>query len=208
MNDRPIITSPDDPALDALVRPVGTPGRRTGPHRERGPRSNCGCAARPACFLVHAAHWGGLEWSEPDITRGYLRLGAACLTTAFIITQRTGACQRIAGSDNDAAKERLLPDLVSGESFATVGISHLTTSRRHLGQPVLRAREVDDGFVLDGYSPWVTGADHARSIVTGADAGRRPADSGGACRPICRASPCRRRRDWSACRPATPAKCT
>src|SRR5262249_6655780 len=64
---------------------------------------------------------------------------------------------------------RLLPPLVSGESFATVGISHLTTSRRHLGQSVLRTRESSDGFVLDGYSPWVTGADHASTIVTGAE---------------------------------------
>ncbi len=113
-------------------------------------------------------HWGGQEWSELDITRGYLRLGAACLTTAFVITQRTGACQRIAGSDNEVAKARLLGGLVSGETFATVGISHLTTSRRHLARPVLVARESNDGFILDGYSPWVTGADHASTIVTGA----------------------------------------
>ena len=59
--------------------------------------------------MVYAPAWGGQEWTEVDITRGYLRLSAACLTTAFIITQRTGACQRIAGSDNEAAKERLLP---------------------------------------------------------------------------------------------------
>jgi alkylation response protein AidB-like acyl-CoA dehydrogenase len=113
-------------------------------------------------------HWGGQEWSEVDVTRGYLRLSAACLTTAFIITQRTGACQRIVGSENNSAKERLLPELVSGKSFATVGISHLTTSRRHLAQPALRAREVASGYVLDGYSPWVTGAEHASVVVTGA----------------------------------------
>ncbi len=120
-------------------------------------------------------HWGGQEWTELDMTRGYLRSSAACLTTTFVITQRTGACLRIAGSDNEPLKERLLPELVTGESFATVGISHLTTSRRHLAQPVLRARETAGGFVLDGFSPWVTGADHATVIVTGAvfDDGRQ-----------------------------------
>ena len=126
----------------------------------------CGDAGVYQWFMPR--HWGGQEWSDLDITRGYLRLGAACLTTAFIITQRTGACQRIAGSENLAAKERLLGPLVSGETFATVGISHLTTSRRHLGQSVLRARETQDGFILDGYSPWVTGADQASTIVIGA----------------------------------------
>jgi alkylation response protein AidB-like acyl-CoA dehydrogenase len=112
--------------------------------------------------------WGGLAWSDRDVVRGYLRLSAACLTTTFIITQRTGACRRILASDNETLKGRLLGDLVSGRSFATVGISHLTTSRRHLASPVLSAHPTDDGFVLDGFSPWVTGGVHAQLIVTGA----------------------------------------
>jgi len=33
---------------------------------------------------------------------------------------------------------------------------------------VLRAEPVDGGFVLDGFSPWVTGAPQAQTIVTGA----------------------------------------
>jgi alkylation response protein AidB-like acyl-CoA dehydrogenase len=49
-----------------------------------------------------------------------------------------------------------------------VGISHLTTSRRHLATPVLLAEEVDGGFRLNGYSPWVTGAGHAQHLVVGA----------------------------------------
>ena len=61
-----------------------------------------------------------------------------------------------------------MPLLVSGEQFSTVGISHLTTSRRHLGQPALSATETTGGFVLDGFSPWVTGGAHADTIVTGA----------------------------------------
>ena len=112
--------------------------------------------------------WGGRAWNEADVTRGYLALSAACLTTTFIITQRTGACRRIQSCENTALKERLLPELASGERFATVGISHLTTSRRHLARPVLRARRVDGGYRLDGFSPWVTGAPHAEVIVCGA----------------------------------------
>lgn len=124
--------------------------------------------------------WGGLGWSEANIVRGYLKLSAACLTTTFILTQRAGACQRIVASENEAAKSRWLPGLTSGDLFATVGISHLTTSRRHLAKPVLRAEKSSvasssHGFALDGYSPWVTGAAHADVIVTGAtlDDGRQ-----------------------------------
>jgi alkylation response protein AidB-like acyl-CoA dehydrogenase len=112
--------------------------------------------------------WGGFAWSDAEITRGYLKLGAACLTTTFVLTQRTGACQRIIASDNEDAKRRWLPGLASGEQFATVGISHLTTSRRHLAQPVLTAAETSTGWRLNGFSPWVTGADQADVVVVGA----------------------------------------
>ncbi|HTQ40544.1 MAG TPA: acyl-CoA dehydrogenase family protein [Pirellulales bacterium] len=113
-------------------------------------------------------YWGGVDWSEADLARGYVTLAAACLTTTFILTQRSAAVKRIIESDNEAAKQQLLPRLAEGSMFTTVGISHLTTSRRHLAKPVLQAQETADGFVLNGYSPWVTGADHADSVVLGA----------------------------------------
>ena len=118
---------------------------------------------------------GGQGWTEADVLRGYVKLAAACLTTTFVITQRTGAMTRIAVGASEFARERLLPDLISGRTFATVGISHLTTSRQHLARPVLHAMERADGFVLDGYSPWVTGAELAQHIVLGAtlDDGRQ-----------------------------------
>jgi alkylation response protein AidB-like acyl-CoA dehydrogenase len=112
--------------------------------------------------------WGGQGWNEEQIVRGYLALSAACLTTTFIITQRTGACRRIAGCDNDKLKQRLLPGLASGELFSTVGISHLTTSRRHLAKPVLSAEATPSGFRLDGMSPWVTGGAAADALVLAA----------------------------------------
>jgi len=126
----------------------------------------CGEAGVYEWFLPREV--GGQGWSEADVVRGYLQLSAACLTTTFIITQRAGACSRIAASENEWVKLTLLPDLLSGASFATVGISHLTTSRQHVARPVLRAEETAAGFVLDGYSPWVTGAEFADHVVTGA----------------------------------------
>ena len=111
---------------------------------------------------------GGLGWSAGDILRGYLALSSACLTTAFVLTQRSGACRRIEATSNTGVKSRLLPGLLSGRSFATLGISQLTTSRRHLARPAMRAEETRGGFLLNGYSPWVTGADHADTVVAGA----------------------------------------
>lgn len=162
------ITHPDDPALtqlaDALremAPALEQPGAWVGPQLQA-----CGEAGVFEWFIPR--EFGGQGWSPVDVARGYLALSAACLTTTFVITQRTGACQRIAGSDNHPAQAALLPALATGDTFATVGISHLTTSRRHLGSPVLAAEETADGFRLEGYSPWVTGAAHADCVVVGA----------------------------------------
>jgi len=128
--------------------------------------TECGRSGVFAWFMED--QWGGLNWSELDQVKAYLALSAACLTTTFVITQRTGACRRIADSDNKWIKQQYLPDLTAGNLFATVGISHLTTSRRHLAKPVLTAERRNAGFVLNGYSPWVTGAPFADAIVIGA----------------------------------------
>ncbi|MFQ5733388.1 MAG: acyl-CoA dehydrogenase family protein [Planctomycetaceae bacterium] len=111
--------------------------------------------------------YGGLDVSPQELVQGYVRLASACMTTAFVLTQRNGACQRIAGSENDSLRAELLPALCRGDVFATVGISHLTTSRQHLGRPAVRVEEDAGAYVLNGAAPWVTGASHADVIVTG-----------------------------------------
>lgn len=113
--------------------------------------------------------WGGTGYSNEQIVRGYLKLAAACLTTTFVITQRTGACKRIIASDNELLRDRILPKLASGEIFATLGISHLTTSHRHTGKPTMEATPVDGGWELNGFCPWVTGGAYADYIVVGAE---------------------------------------
>src|SRR5262245_45549991 len=162
------ITSPDDPALDALSARLAdlAPSLENGDAWPASQLRLCGEAGVFQWFI--STEHGGQGWTEADVLHGYVKLAAACLTTTFVITQRTGAVQRIAAGNSDAARDALLPDLIAGRTFATVGISHLTTSRQHLAGPVLRAEERADGFILDGYSPWVTGAEFALHIVLGA----------------------------------------
>jgi alkylation response protein AidB-like acyl-CoA dehydrogenase len=162
------INSPDDPALIELC---GQLAERSADldRTSEWPADQlrlCGEYGVYEWFLDPA--WGGQGWEEEQVVRGYLALSAACLTTTFIITQRTGACRRIAGCDNQWLKERLLPGLANGKLFATVGISHLTTSRRHLARPVLTATATAGGFRLDGMSPWVTGGAAADVLVIAA----------------------------------------
>src|SRR5262245_14858733 len=162
------VTSPDDEALTALCGLlVELAPRLEEPNAWPAEQLRlCGEAGVFEWFLPIGM--GGQGWSEADVLRGYVKLAAACLTTTFVITQRIGAMQRVAAGESEAAREELLPDLIAGRTFATVGISHLTTSRQHLSRPVLRAQEQDGGFVLDGYSPWVSGAEFAQHVVLGA----------------------------------------
>lgn len=112
--------------------------------------------------------FGGSAATAEELMHGYHSLARACLTTTFVLTQRNGACSRIVSCDNAWLKSEYLSDLAKGKLFATVGISHLSTSRQHWKQPTVRVTETrNGGYVLDGEVPWVTGAPHADLIVTG-----------------------------------------
>lgn len=162
------ITSPDHPALVELCQRLSKLAKETDLSGQWPTEQLRLCGEYGVFEWFLEPEWGGQEWDQESVVRGYLELSRACLTTTFILTQRTGACRRIATCDNYELKSALLPNLATGERFATVGISHLTTSRQHLRSPVLQARRVKGGYKFDGYSPWVTGAPHAQHIVTGA----------------------------------------
>ncbi|OWK34619.1 acyl-CoA dehydrogenase family protein [Fimbriiglobus ruber] len=111
--------------------------------------------------------YGGAGLSPVDLLRGNEALGGACLTTAFILSQRDAAVRRVlAGPEH--LKTRFLPPLAAGDLFLTIGVSQLTTSRQHGGPALLAHPTPSGGFRLDGDVPWVTGADRAAAVVVGA----------------------------------------
>lgn len=109
----------------------------------------------------------GTAVDEAAVTEFLIELGGCCLTTALALTQWASGCRIIAEADQDV-RQRYLPALTRGELTTTVGISQLTTSRRHLGGAVMRASDLGGRWQLDGLCPWVTGADSVDTIVTGA----------------------------------------
>lgn len=114
------------------------------------------------------AAYGGDPVPHGDLLRIYEAIAAGCVSTALISTQRDGAVELIAGSDNDALKSHWLPKLANGEIYTTVGISQLTTSKRGGGKTLMTATPDGDGYRLDGMMPWASGAERAQIIVTGA----------------------------------------
>lgn len=128
------------------------------------------CASHQVFHRFIPAALGGAGWSEPEIVTGYLALSKSCLTTTFVVTQWAAATRRLVASDNLTLVQKLVPDLLSGQALTTVGISHLTTSRQHLGAPAVRAiRDPEKaGYIVNGTSSWVTAAALAKHIVMGA----------------------------------------
>jgi alkylation response protein AidB-like acyl-CoA dehydrogenase len=128
------------------------------------------------CADHRVFHWfvpeslGGAGWSGTRVVGGYLAMAKTCLATTFVVTQWAAAVRRIVASENRALAERLMPDLLDGTAFTTVGISHLTTSRQHLARPAVSARRdsTHAGYRIDGTSPWVTAGGIANIVVLGA----------------------------------------
>jgi len=110
---------------------------------------------------------GGTESGERALLEMLAAIASRCLTTALVLTQWASGCRIIAGGE-PALRSARLPALARGEIPTTVGISQLSTSRRHLGLPALAAARSNDTWRLTGLCPWVTGADSSDTIVTGA----------------------------------------
>jgi len=113
------------------------------------------------------AEYGGCELSAADQAEAFERLASACLVSTFVLSQRAAAVSRIVASENEPLKRELLPRLVRPILMATVGISHLTTSRQHFRRPAVTATPDGDGYLLDGSVPWVTAAGMSELLVTG-----------------------------------------
>jgi alkylation response protein AidB-like acyl-CoA dehydrogenase len=94
---------------------------------------------------------GGLDADFPTVARVWETLSSGCLTTAFVWGQHLGATLAAAGSENEAVRERV-PSLCSGELRAGLALGGALP-----GPPRLVAREVADGWIFDGTSPFVSG---------------------------------------------------
>jgi alkylation response protein AidB-like acyl-CoA dehydrogenase len=155
------------PAVAEVCRELSALGERT---RIDGPWRSGAFAAMARHGLLAAfipADCGGNEAAETEVLAMLVEVSRSCLTTALALTQWASGC-RLISAGSDEVRRQYLPPLGRGETLTTVGISQLTTSRRHLASPVLSATLEDDGWRLSGLCPWVTGGDSSDTIVTGA----------------------------------------
>ena len=129
---------------------------------------------------------GGEQIDRPTLLARYARVAEGSMTAAFIQSQHDAGVRRLVASRDRPVAARWLEAIAEGRAFATVGLSQLTTSKRH-GDQAVRAEEKGDGrWRIDGLVPWVTAAERADILIIGAltDDGRQllvalPADRAG-----------------------------
>lgn len=114
-----------------------------------------------------AREHGGLECPRARLIERYARLATASLTAVFILSQHDGGVRRLASEGANPIARKWLDLVGTGRAFPTLGVSHLTTSRRLGARPVV-AVETAAGYRLDGMIPWVTAAARADLIITAA----------------------------------------
>lgn len=92
-------------------------------------------------------------------------LASGCLTTAFLWAQHIGLLHALAASGDEELRERWLERLASGEVRAGLALGGA------LPRPALHARLDEDGWVVDGVSPFVSGWDRIDVVHTAARVG-------------------------------------
>jgi len=103
---------------------------------------------------------GGCEAEFLDFCAAIEALASGCLTTTFVWVQHHGAVRAAMLSENEAVRD-WLTTLCRGGWRAGLALGGALP-----GEPRLVAREVDDGWKLDGVSPFVSGWGRIDVVLT------------------------------------------
>ena len=111
---------------------------------------------------------GGVACGRSLLLTRYAQVAEGSLTAAFILSQHDAGIRRLLATRERPVSKEWLGRIATGEAFVTVGISQLTTSRRHGAQALLAEPLVAGSYQVNGVMPWVTAAERAEVIVAGA----------------------------------------
>jgi alkylation response protein AidB-like acyl-CoA dehydrogenase len=117
------------------------------------PRGNLDLLAEAGLYgIAGPVQAGGSALDMTDTGRVVETLAGGCLTTAFVWTQHHGPVQAVAAAADPGPSDRWLAPMCAGRVRAGIAFGGLLGA-----EPLLRARPVEGGWVLDGESPWVSG---------------------------------------------------
>ena len=164
-----------EPGLDPLVAEIA---RLDGPADEAGVWPEGLWQALVSSGVTGWAlpmEMGGEGLERSSLLRRYGRVAEGSMTGAFILSQHDAGLRRLVAAIERPVARRWVEAVAAGLAFPTVGISQLTTSKRH-GDQAVRIEKTGPGrYRVDGRIPWVTAATRADVVVAGAamDDGRQ-----------------------------------
>ncbi len=122
---------------------------------DRIPAEHFDAIARAGLYgLAAPVSVGGLD-ADPATFCGVTEImSGGCLATTFVWLQHHGTVRALAASRNSVLRDHWLAPLCRGSQRAGIALGGARP-----GPPLLRARAVRGGHVLDGSAPWVTGWD-------------------------------------------------
>ncbi|AFY40397.1 acyl-CoA dehydrogenase domain-containing protein [[Leptolyngbya] sp. PCC 7376] len=113
--------------------------------------------------LKVTTEFGGSGFSSLEYGLAVTEIARASGMLAFLQTQHQSAAGMIARFGSDSQRQ-WLPQLVTGAIKIGVGFSHL----RRSGEPMVQAIPTDDGYLLTGTIPWITGYGFFERAIAGA----------------------------------------
>jgi alkylation response protein AidB-like acyl-CoA dehydrogenase len=145
---------------DAVLRPRAEEADAKGM-----PRTHLVTLAGAGLLGVTApVEYGGSDQSVAVMREIVEVLAGADASTWFVWTEHHTPVRTLAGSTNDALKQRWLPRLATGSALAGVAFTHL----RRPGEPAVRATRTEGGWQVDGDLAWLTSWAFADVFLVGA----------------------------------------
>lgn len=123
-------------------------------------------AIRPAALdaLAAAGLYGTALTDDLEATCAVLEaLAGGCLSTAFVWIQHLGVLRAALHSEHAHVRDEWAEPLARGDRRGGLALGGALP-----GSPLLRARETDGGWLLDGTSPWLSGWGLIDVVHTGA----------------------------------------
>lgn len=112
-----------------------------------------GLEERSLLALRVPKHWGGIDIDAATFDRHQESIARYSGALWFLQAQHHSGTSMLAAGDNETLKNKYLPAIAKGELRLGVGFSHL----RRSGIPAVTATPTNNGYLLSGTVPWVTG---------------------------------------------------
>lgn len=121
----------------------------------------------PAQFMHKLGALGGFGAALPSESGGSghglatqievtAKVAEHCGSTAFLVWCQSSCAWYLQNSDNQAVRDRYLPDVAQGRLLAGTGMSNAVKHLAGIEKIHLRARREGDGYVVNGSLPWVS----------------------------------------------------